>query len=133
MRKAKIPTQNPVPTAARGGEDHGNLELWQNLRKLGFAVAKVEVALPQSKLGFLTGFEQYVGAGLETARLGRFEVLQGDSSAGFEVVFFLDSKELESGLQLLQAQLQELGLLCHCKIWISDIQAEAWRRTFPNT
>ncbi|MCX6924550.1 MAG: hypothetical protein NT154_15250 [Verrucomicrobia bacterium] len=98
--------------------------------KVGFTV--VALKAPYSpELWQNSGFEKRLGAELAAANLGHLDSVKWFDPITF--FFYVNTKDLAAGLQLMKARLAVIGLLPRVKIGCADQAAKVWRRFWPES
>jgi hypothetical protein len=107
---------------------NGCPEWIEDMGKIGLSVAFIQAPY-SSALWANADFEKRLGSELSGARLGHLD----SAKYGIPITFFfyLNSKSLAAGLQLIKARLAAIGLLPHVKIGYADPGDKCWRTFHP--
>jgi hypothetical protein len=101
----------------------------KTMRKLGFETVLVIIERC-SELLERPAFGEALGAELQSAGLGHFDSDDlADNPRGY--YFYLHADAFVAGIRTVKTRLDQLGLLSHCIIMISDAEAEVWRFFYP--
>ena len=120
----------PAPSAptADPADANGCLEWLEGMGKIGFSVACIRAPYSPA-LWANSDFEKRLGSELTEAGLGHFDSAKyGDPITFF---FYLHSKSLAAGLQLMKTRLAAIGLLPHVRIGYADTGDKCWRKYYP--
>lgn len=99
-----------------------------DMGKIGFSVAFIQAPYSPA-LWENSGFEKRLDSELTEAGLGHLDSEKWGNPITF--FFYLHSKSLAAGLQLVKFRLTNIGLLPHVKIGWADCQDKCWRVFHP--
>jgi hypothetical protein len=109
-------------------DSNQNWEWIESMGKLGFTITVVEMKYDPQALGQF-GPPEVLATQLLSEELGRFDsIRQGNP---FNLYFYVHTKTLTAGLQLIMDRLEKFGLLTLCKIGHADGQDRCWRVFHP--
>ena len=100
----------------------------EDMDKIGFAVAFIRAPYSPA-LWENSGFEKRLGGELTEAGLGHLDSEKWGNPVTF--FFYLHSKSLAAGLQLIKSRLAAIGLLQHVRIGYADAGDKCWRTFYP--
>ena len=100
----------------------------EDMDKIGFAVAFIRAPYSPALLEN-SGFEKRLGGELTEAGLGHLDSEKWGNQVTF--FFYLHSKSLAAGLQLIKSRLADIGLLQHVRIGYADAGDKCWRTFYP--
>jgi hypothetical protein len=100
----------------------------EDMGKIGFAVAFIRAPYSPA-LWENSGFEKRLGGELTEAGLGHLDSEKWGNPVTF--FFYLHSKSLAAGLQLIKSRLSAIGLLQHVRIGYADAGDKCWRTFYP--
>jgi hypothetical protein len=100
----------------------------EDMGKIGFAVAFIRAPYSPA-LWENSGFEKRLGGELTEAGLGHLDSEKWGNPVTF--FFYLHSKSLAAGLQLIKSRLAAIGLLQHVRIGYADAGDKCWRTFYP--
>jgi hypothetical protein len=100
----------------------------EDMDKIGFTVAFIRAPYSPA-LGENSGFEKRLGGELTEAGLGHLDSEKWGNPVTF--FFYLHSKSLAAGLQLIKSRLAAIGLLQHVRIGYADAGDKCWRTFYP--
>ena len=122
----------PGAGAASGACDpadaNGNLEWLETMGKVGFSVAFIQAPYTP-ELWANPGFEEHLGRELTEAGMGHLDSAKWGNPITF--FFYLHSKSLAAGLQLIKARMAAIELLPRVKIGYADPSDKCWRMFYP--
>lgn len=122
----------PAAGAPSGAIDpayaNGNLEWLDTMGKAGFSIGYVRAPYTPA-LWANSDFEKRLGSELTEAGLGHLDSVEWGNPIIF--FFYLHSKSLAAGLQLIKSRLAAIGLLSHVEIGYADPVDECWRTLYP--
>jgi len=105
-----------------------SLEWFDICGKIGFTVVAVQA--PYSPELFKnSGFEKALGSELTEAGLGHLDSIKWFNPIAF--YFYLHTKNLAAGLQLIKSRLAAIGLLPQVKIGVADAESKTFRVYYP--
>lgn len=107
---------------------NGCLEWLDDMGKIGFSVACIRAPYSPA-LWQNSDFEKRLGSELTEAGLGHLDSAKYGNPITF--FFYLHSKSLAAGLQLMKARLAAIGLLPHVRIGYADLGDKCWRTFYP--
>jgi hypothetical protein len=116
------------PEQVDPADANGCPEWLEDMGKIGLSVAFIKAPYSPA-LWANSDFEKRLGSELTEARLGHLD----SAKYGNPIVFFfyLNSKSLAAGLQLIKARLAAIGLLPHVRIGYADPGDKCWRTFYP--
>jgi len=116
-----VPTIDPA-------DANGCREWIETMGTAGFSVAFIQASCSPA-VWENSDFEKRLGTELSEAGLGHLDSTKWGNPIVF--FFYLHSKSLAAGLQLIKSRLAAIGLLPHVRIGFADTGDKCWRTFYP--
>ena len=122
------PGAESKPEQVDPADANGCPEWLEDMGKIGHSVAFIQCPYSPA-LWANADFEKRLGSELSGATLGHLDSAKYSNPITF--FFYLNSKSLAAGLQLIKARLAAIGLLPHVRIGYADTGDKCWRTFYP--